>query len=86
MGQPQFETYVNVIHRYAMGHRAGCSHAKKHGGASTDTGYHLEPFDTADKAELAGYESGFPFGWCVYCCEDLKQTLEGSKNVTNLRL
>ena len=73
MKREQFEIYVNHIHRYAMGHRIGCSQAKKHGGARTATGGHMEPFDSAEENELAGRMTGLRFDWCFYCCEDLRR-------------
>ncbi len=67
MTEKQYEVYVNLPNKKAVGHVLGCPHAKIHGGHSTAAGGHMEPFDSHDAAELAGLKTGLPFHWCHYC-------------------
>ena len=68
----QFEVYVNLPNRRSVGHVVGCPHAKIHGGSETAAGGHMEPFDSADAAELAGWMRGQPFHWCEHCEKTLQ--------------
>jgi hypothetical protein len=63
----QYGVYVNGPNNRAVGHIVGCPHAKIHGGATTTAGGHMEPFDSPDAAELAGWMTGRPFQWCHHC-------------------
>jgi hypothetical protein len=72
MVQKQFGVYVNGPNDKSVGHIIGCPHAKIHGGTTTAAGGHIEPFDSLEAAELAGWMSGRPFHWCGHCCKSLR--------------
>jgi hypothetical protein len=68
MAQKQYGVYANRPNNKAVGHILGCPHSKIHGGHTTAAGGHMEPFDSPENAELAGWMIGLPFHWCQHCC------------------
>jgi hypothetical protein len=67
----RYDLCVNGVHKTTVGHRPGCTQAKKHGEGETGISRH-PVFESSDELKLFAMEllatnPEYSFQWCTFC-------------------